>query len=146
MVARFFKFPLDGFITVELTVHDDADAAVLACYGLISSCKVDDAQPRTSESHSPVRCDPMPLSVGTAMIKALRRALHNGGRYRIATRQERDNSADPDVLLFRFRMLTGSAPKASIGSRNYIPMWRPRSDILVLHNRPRFNLGEEDFV
>src|SRR5947209_19535505 len=111
------QFPPDRFITVKLAVHDDARATVLALHRLVPRYKVDDAEPRVSKRDSPVRCDPMPLSVRAAMKEALCCPLHDRGPDRITTREERNNAAHPGGLLIEFGTLSCSAPNASTRSR-----------------------------
>src|SRR5690242_5029784 len=104
-VPRVLQFPLNRFITVEFTIHNGPEASVFARNGLIAGFQVDDAEPRMSESHSPVGRDPMPLPVGAAMMKALGGTLDYRFRNRITTREESDDSAHPAALLFSLPQL-----------------------------------------
>src|SRR5437660_10419609 len=98
-MTRLFELPLDRFIAVEFAVNDDPGAPVLARDRLISSCKVDDAEPRVPKGNSPVGCNPMALPIRAPVIKTLGSALHYRCRDGITTREESNNSAHTDVLL-----------------------------------------------
>src|SRR3979409_1576752 len=59
------------FVAVELPIHDDSRAPVLAADGLTAGRQVDDAQPGMSKSNSSVAGHPMALPVRTPMEKTL---------------------------------------------------------------------------
>jgi hypothetical protein len=63
-MAGVLKFPLDRFITVEFTVHDDASALVLAGDRLVNN-----AESRVAQSNSVALRDPVLLPIGTAVVE-----------------------------------------------------------------------------
>src|SRR5438552_6418461 len=93
LVSSLFKFLLNRFITVELTIHDDPKGFVFVGDWLISSRQVDNAQPCVSEADSTVWCDPVTLSVRTAMTKTHCRLLQRLGANRAMLRKYGYNSA-----------------------------------------------------
>jgi hypothetical protein len=92
-MTALFELPLNGFIAVEFSVHDDPSKFVLAGDGLIAGCEINDAQPRMPEGDALVGRNPMTLAIRPAMIQTLGGPLHNSRRDRITTREESDNSA-----------------------------------------------------
>src|SRR5260370_33184142 len=93
LVSRSFKLFLDRFVAVEFAVDDNSKAFVLVRDWLISGRKVDNAEPCMPECDPPVRSDPMPLAVGTAMTKTPRSPLHCPFWNRGTRWQNGDNSA-----------------------------------------------------
>ena len=74
MAARL-ELALDALVVVELAVDDDVQALVLAGDRLIAGVQVDDAEPRVPEADSPVRRDPLPAAVRSAMMQPRRGPL-----------------------------------------------------------------------
>jgi len=84
---------------VELAVDDDPGPPILARDWLMFSRQVDDAEPRMPESDSPDRYDPMPLRIGSTVMKALGCPLHHRSPDRIMSRENIHTSAHLDELL-----------------------------------------------
>jgi hypothetical protein len=70
-MSRVLQLPLNGFVAIKFSVHDDVNSAVLAAHGLVPSLEVDDAKPGMAQTNSPVGCDPVTLAVGTTMVKTV---------------------------------------------------------------------------
>jgi hypothetical protein len=64
---------------VKFAVNNDSCLLVLAGDWLITSCEVNDAEPRVAKRDPAIRRNPVALSVGAAMVEALRRFLHHIG-------------------------------------------------------------------
>src|SRR5436309_15874545 len=92
-VSSLFEFFLDRLVTVEFTIHDDPKGFVFVGDWLISSRQVDNAQPCVSEADSTVWCDPVTLSVRTAMTKTHCRLLQRLDANRAMLRKYGYNSA-----------------------------------------------------
>src|SRR5215472_16061217 len=75
VMTALFQFTTLPFEVVKLAVYDNANAFVLARYGLVAGRQVDDTQPRMAETHTLVFRKPDALVVGSAMNDALDRAL-----------------------------------------------------------------------
>src|SRR5437667_8713809 len=93
LMSSLFKLPLNRLITVELTIDDDPKGFVFVGNWLISGRQVDDAQPCVSQTDSTVRCDPVTLSVRTAMTNTHCRFLQRLGANGAMLRKYRYNSA-----------------------------------------------------
>src|SRR5215468_3831657 len=91
-VSPAFQLALDRFITVELAVDDNACALVFAGDGLVARGQVDDAEAGVTESDFPVRGNPLPLAVGSAVVETLRRPLHHRRRNRAPARKHCNDS------------------------------------------------------
>lgn len=74
-VTAGLEIALDALVVVELAVDDDVGAVVLRGDGLVAGHEIYDAEPSVAQSDVAIRRDPVALTVGTAVIKALSCAL-----------------------------------------------------------------------
>src|SRR5439155_22065306 len=96
-VSSLFEFFLDRLVTVEFTIHDDPKRFVFVGDWLISSRQVDNAQPCVSQTDSTVGCDPVALSVRTAMMETPCRCLQRLSNNRAMLRKHGNNSTHLSV-------------------------------------------------
>jgi hypothetical protein len=97
-VTALFEFLADGFVAVEFAIDDYPRARILACERLISRGQVDDAEPGMPEGDAPVGCDPLTLSIRTAVMQALSCPAYHRRRDRIASRKHSNNSTHSNTL------------------------------------------------
>src|SRR6185312_584697 len=98
-MTGLFQLLLDRFVAVEFAVDDDPRLLVFAGDWLIAGCKVNDAEPRVTERDPAIRRNPVALTVGAAMIQALRGLLHHVCGNRTTAREHCDNSTHEFPLL-----------------------------------------------
>ena len=71
VVTRVFEIMPNRLVAIEFAIRYDPNSFILARNRLISGRKVDDAEPRMTESNSTIGTYPMALAVRTPVRKSL---------------------------------------------------------------------------
>src|SRR5215469_2849547 len=92
-MTEVFEFALNRLVTIKFTVDDDASTPILAHDRLISRSQIDDAKACMAKAHTPVFRNPVSLTIGSTMKKAMGSPMQRCFRYGKAAREKCYDSA-----------------------------------------------------
>src|SRR5215469_4479765 len=92
-MTEVFEFALNRLVTIKFTVDDDPSTPILAHDRLISRSQIDDAKACMAKAHTPVFRNPVSLTIGSTMKKAMGSPMQRSFRYGRAAREKCYDSA-----------------------------------------------------
>src|SRR5215469_8826741 len=92
-MTEVFEFALNRLVTIKFTVDDDPSTPILAHDRLISRSQIDDAKACMAKAHTPVFRNPVSLTIGSTMKKAMGSPMQRSFRYGKAAREKCYDSA-----------------------------------------------------